>query len=679
MEANFTGAAAEVVLEARAAEDEFKAEANAEVTVNNAKVFVMKASDTDEFKEEEANAEVTNNVTKATVMEANFTGVGANSVSISAAASDQVGLQIASEIIAATGAAAAAAMSVGTNNTFGSKKTVGINLSREALEAKLTDSTTAEHLSAAAAAEVAVEAVEVTVAEITGAKVTAADDLNVKAECSWDPEVAKGEAGFISGKAGADAKATATEVVGDGHVIGKVTFGQPSAWSSSLSESQPYAWLANLRGSITKATFTHVAWKEERTTERDRVRNVMPEQYLSEDLAIMNPVDPQQQQANDTNNVCQAWTHSWQAPLSNAGITPADKPQEQPSVDVAVDTTKAVFCLSGSFAGHMITQANSVGGVLNAGTEVMTVSQNLVDLNAVDPQQQQAGCVSWIYSWQAPLSNTCVTTSGALPDQPAVDVAVDTTKAASGLSASLSKHMITQANSFGCVFNAMTEVQLASCAAENATAINKANASTLRNYASGVAEALQSAPCTPAMTLDDVAIVHASGASPKAASNLSFSCAVNTNTVNAAQSTSCAATKAAAIDTVATTNKLVGIPTSNGGNNVHGTAPSAIQLQTTITVASLFSIPKGKVGTEWKVLMRKDAATLMKGAVAECNKGASAERNSISGAIIALLLHIPLETVQSNIGRWPSNTSIGYQRYKAELMGGIASKLINTH
>jgi len=113
------------------------------------------------------------------------------------------------------------------------------------------------------------------------------------------------------------------------------------------------------------------------------------------------------------------------------------------------------------------------------------------------------------------------------------------------------------------------------------------------------------------MTLDNVAIVHASGASPifKAASSLSFSCAVNTNTVNAAQSTSCAARKATAIDTVATTNaesaaedgnKLVGIPTSNGGNNAHGTRPSAIQLQTAkaaaqVTVASLFSIPKGNV------------------------------------------------------------------------------------
>ena len=264
-------------------------------------------------------------------------------------------------------------------------------------------------------------------------------------------------------------------------------------------------------------------------------------------MALVNPVDPQQQQASDNKADCESWTHSRQAPLSNVGIRPSDTPQQQPSVVVAVDTTKAVFSQSDSFAGHMITQTNIVGGVFNARNVVMTMSQDLVDLNEVDPQQQQAGCVSWIHSWQAPLSNTCVTTSDALPDQPAV--------AASGLSASLSKHMITQANSVGCVFNAVTEGQLASCAVENATAIDEANASTLRNYASGLAEALQSAACTPAMTLDNVAIVHA----------------------------------------------------------------------------------------------------------------------------IALLLHIPPETVQIIIGRWTSNTSIGYQRYKAELMGGIASKLISTH
>ena len=163
------------------------------------------------------------------------------------------------------------------------------------------------------------------------------------------------------------------------------------------------------------------------------------------------------------------------------------------------------------------------------------------------------------------------------------------------------------------------------------------------------------------MTLDNVAIVHASCAYAKAASNLSISCAVNTttpannsdcafNTVNAVQSTSCAARKAAASDTVATTNaefaaedgnKLVGIPTSNGGNNAHGTP-------------------------------RKDAATLMQGAVAECNKSAAAERTSIriSGAI-ALLLHIPPETVQIIIGRWTSNTSMDKQY--------VANKMTNTH
>ena len=51
---------------------------------------------------------------------------------------------------------------------------------------------------------------------------------------------------------------------------------------------------------------------------------------------------------------------------------------------------------------------------------------------------------------------------------------------------------------------------------------------------------------------------------------------------------------------------------------------------------------------------------------------------SISGATALLLAGVPPETVQI-IGRWTSNTFIGYQRYKAELMGGIANKMINTH
>ena len=46
----------------------------------------------------------------------------------------------------------------------------------------------------------------------------------------------------------------------------------------------------------------------------------------------------QQQQANDTNIDCQAWTHSWHAPLSNAGMSTSVALQEQLEDGVAVDT-----------------------------------------------------------------------------------------------------------------------------------------------------------------------------------------------------------------------------------------------------------------------------------------------------------------------------------------------------
>ena len=72
---------------------------------------------------------------------------------------------------------------------------------------------------------------------------------------------------------------------------------------------------------------------------------------------------------------------------------------------------------------------------------------------------------------------------------------------------------------------------------------------------------------------------------------------------------------------------------------------------------------------------------LMKGAAVECNipsKHVATHSIRISGATALLLAGVPPETVQI-IGRWTSNTFIGYQRYKAELMGGIANKMINTH
>ena len=97
--------------------------------------------------------------------------------------------------------------------------------------------------------------------------------------------------------------------------------------------------------------------------------------------------------------------------------------------------------------------------------------------------------------------------------------------------------------------------------------------------------------------------------------------------------------------------------------------------------APLFSIPKGKFGAEWKVLTRDDVTILMKGAAVECNipsRHVATHSIRISGATALLLANVPPETVQI-IGRWTSNTFIGYQRYKAELMGGIATRMANTH
>ena len=190
------------------------------------------------------NAEVSNNVAKATVMEANLTATVPRVIATednskfgtrpSGKINNTVGIKNTVGINTAGVNTVVINNTVGINNTdgintVGSNNTVGINLSREAApEAKLTDSTTAEPLSAAA--EVVVEAVEVTVAEATAAKATGAkvaaaeaataenkcggvqlaDDLNVdevqaialsivvsasdavKAESSRGPQAAKG-------------------------------------------------------------------------------------------------------------------------------------------------------------------------------------------------------------------------------------------------------------------------------------------------------------------------------------------------------------------------------------------------------------------------------------------------------------------------------------------------------
>ena len=97
--------------------------------------------------------------------------------------------------------------------------------------------------------------------------------------------------------------------------------------------------------------------------------------------------------------------------------------------------------------------------------------------------------------------------------------------------------------------------------------------------------------------------------------------------------------------------------------------------------APLFSIPKGRNGLEWDVLTREAVTLLIKGAATECGmdtKLVGTHSIRISGATALLLAGVPPEVVQI-IGRWASNAFIGYTRYQAELMKGVATCMVNTH
>jgi len=97
--------------------------------------------------------------------------------------------------------------------------------------------------------------------------------------------------------------------------------------------------------------------------------------------------------------------------------------------------------------------------------------------------------------------------------------------------------------------------------------------------------------------------------------------------------------------------------------------------------APLFSIPKGADGLEWTVLTRETITMLMKGAATDCGLNpASVATHSIriSGATALLMAGVPPEVVQI-MGRWISNAFIGYTRYQAELMVGIAERMVATH
>jgi len=97
--------------------------------------------------------------------------------------------------------------------------------------------------------------------------------------------------------------------------------------------------------------------------------------------------------------------------------------------------------------------------------------------------------------------------------------------------------------------------------------------------------------------------------------------------------------------------------------------------------ALLFSVPKGREGLEWEVLTRDVVTLPIKGAAADCgmNTGLVGTHSiRISGATALLLAGVPPEVVQI-IGRWASNAFIGYTRYQAELMKGVATRMVNAH
>ena len=98
------------------------------------------------------------------------------------------------------------------------------------------------------------------------------------------------------------------------------------------------------------------------------------------------------------------------------------------------------------------------------------------------------------------------------------------------------------------------------------------------------------------------------------------------------------------------------------------------------STAPLFSIPLGRDGSEWKVLTRETVTLLMKGAAVDCGlkpKYVATHSIRISGATALLIAGVPAEVVKI-MGRWISNAFIGYTRYQAELMAGIAQRMVNT-
>ena len=96
--------------------------------------------------------------------------------------------------------------------------------------------------------------------------------------------------------------------------------------------------------------------------------------------------------------------------------------------------------------------------------------------------------------------------------------------------------------------------------------------------------------------------------------------------------------------------------------------------------APLFSVPKGRDGREWNVLTRDTITLLMKGVATDFDmkpEHVATHSIRISGATALLLAGVPPAVVQI-VGRWASDAFMGYTRYQAELMAGVAKRMINT-
>ena len=164
------------------------------------------------------------------------------------------------------------------------------------------------------------------------------------------------------------------------------------------------------------------------TPERVKVRNVTPERHPSQDLAIMNPVDPQQQQISDK-----------KADREIKGMPPADVTGAGAKATATAAGAKAAKAADAQAATCTYAQATADG-------EAKFKAEVIVDANLAKHKSP------FVLAGVTNTHSTGPTTAARLSGSP------------TGCST-------TQAYSAGCVCNMVTVAQSASCAEKNATAI----------------------------------------------------------------------------------------------------------------------------------------------------------------------------------------------------------------